>query len=80
MKRYFVWYWYGTHTCAKLRYADKGDPIPQGWERITRREAERWAASARQTARYNWKDDRGDTEIKPFTAADWETTKRRFQQ
>ncbi|MBO7257371.1 MAG: hypothetical protein J6V11_00345 [Alphaproteobacteria bacterium] len=66
---FFVWRCYGNNEYYYLRHADAGTPPPEGWERITRKQAEKYRSDNRL---YKYcssvtRSDYGDTEIKPFT-------------
>jgi hypothetical protein len=69
---YFVWRCYGNNEYYYLRHADAGTPTPEGWERITRKQAEKYRSDNRL---YKYcssvtHSDYGDTEILPFTDQD----------
>lgn len=58
-------------NCYALRYAEDGDTIPAGFDRITRKDAEQLARREKQRR----KDDPNfsgyaDAEIKPFSEID----------
>lgn len=66
---YFVRKCYGNNEYYLLRHADAGTQAPEGWERITRKDAERFRSDNRL---YKYcssvtRSDYGDTEIKEFT-------------
>ena len=66
---YYVWKCYGNNEYYYLRHADAGTPTPEGWERITRKQAEKYRSDNRLYKHCSsvTRSDYGDTEIKPFT-------------
>ena len=73
-KWYYVWRCYGDNEYYYLRYADAGAPVPEGWERISRKEAERMRTDNRINHKYWYvcRCDYGDLDILSFTADDAE--------
>lgn len=71
---YFARRCYGDNEYYLLRRADEGTPTPTGWERVTRKEAERMRTDNRLNHKYWYvcRCDFGDLEILPFTAYDIE--------
>lgn len=68
------WYYarrcYGNNEYYLLRHADAGTPAPEGWERISRKEAERMRGANRLYKHCHSvsRCDYGDTDILPFTS------------
>lgn len=66
------WYYarrcYGNNEFYLLRHADAGTPAPEGWERVTRKEAERMRTDNRlyYSCSYVCRSDFGDLDILPF--------------
>lgn len=50
---YFVHYWRDFGNCYHLYYAPADFVPPSGWERITRKEAERLARAEKQRRKYD---------------------------
>lgn len=66
---YFVRKCYGNNEYYILRHADAGTPTPKEWERITRKQAEKYRSDNRL---YKYcssvtRSDYGDIDILPFS-------------
>ena len=66
---YFVRKCYGNNEYYYLRHADEGTPAPVGWERITRKEAEKYRSTNRLYKECSsvTRSDYGDIDILPFS-------------
>ena len=65
---YYVRKCFGNNEYYLLRNADAGTPTPEGWERITRKQAEQYRSDNRlyKSCYSVSRCDYGDIEIKPF--------------
>lgn len=72
MKKYIIQYGEFSNTYA-LRYIESGEEIPEGWERITKKEAVQLCRREIERREYNNAFSRyGDATIIPYDYDDYE--------